>query len=162
MILGSDNSAQMATWYNPNGILELCTVVAGSRLPAAAQVDSALAEKMVAVDTPVIEVSSTRIRRRLSQGLPIRCMVPRRSRVTSRRKVCTDGDEEVSHSSGMRPHRERYDAYELRNLSQVGAPLLARYDLEAAAASMKKTIWSADAPTCGAILKYCRSRRKAR
>ncbi len=34
---------------------------------------------------------------------------------------------------------ERYDAYQLQNLSQVGAPLLARYDLEAVGASMKKT-----------------------
>ena len=33
---------------------------------------------------------------------------------------------------------ERYDAYELQNLSREGAPLLARYDLEAAAASMKR------------------------
>lgn len=33
---------------------------------------------------------------------------------------------------------EHYDAFELQNLSKDGAPLLARYDLEAAAAAVKK------------------------
>ncbi len=76
LILGSDNAAQMSTWYKPNGILELCTVVAGSRPTTSVQVDSALAQRMVAINSPVIEVSSTQIRRRLSQGLSIRYMVP--------------------------------------------------------------------------------------
>ena len=33
---------------------------------------------------------------------------------------------------------KRYDADTLQNLSEVGAPLLARYDLEAAGGSMKR------------------------
>ncbi len=76
LILGSDNSAQMATWYNPAGILELCTVVAGSRSSATAQVDPALGRRMVSIDTPVIDLSSTQIRRRRALGLSVRAMVP--------------------------------------------------------------------------------------
>ena len=76
LILGADNCAQMATWYNPAGILDLCTVVAGSRHTGAAQADTALGKRMVPVDTPVIDLSSTRIRKRLSLGLSVRCMVP--------------------------------------------------------------------------------------
>ena len=34
---------------------------------------------------------------------------------------------------------ERYDARALHNLSATGAPLLARYDLERVAASLKKS-----------------------
>ena len=33
LIIGSDNVAQMSTWHDPFGIMDLCTVVAGKRLP---------------------------------------------------------------------------------------------------------------------------------
>ena len=31
LIIGEDNIAQLSTWHDPQGILDLCTVVAGSR-----------------------------------------------------------------------------------------------------------------------------------
>ena len=72
LIIGADNVAQLHTWHRPEGILDLCTIVAGSRLTAAAGLDTVLAERMVVVDTPVVQFSSTEIRRRLAQGKPIR------------------------------------------------------------------------------------------
>ncbi len=76
LIIGADNVAQMATWYDPAGILALCTVVAGSRLAAEAHVDPNLAQHMRFIDTPLIELSSTQIRQRLHDGLPVRAMIP--------------------------------------------------------------------------------------
>ena len=34
--IGADNAALMDTWYDPHGIFDLCTVVAGSRTGAGA------------------------------------------------------------------------------------------------------------------------------
>ena len=76
LIIGADNVAQMSTWHDPVGILDLCTVVAGSRLVAEDRVDPALAARMLFIDTPLIELSSTLIRQRLHDGLPVRAMIP--------------------------------------------------------------------------------------
>lgn len=76
LIIGADNVAQMSTWQDPVGILDLCTVVAGSRLVAEDRVDPALAARMLFIDTPLIELSSTLIRQRLHDGLPVRAMIP--------------------------------------------------------------------------------------
>lgn len=76
LIIGADNVADMSTWHDPEGILELCTVVAGSRSSATATADPELVSKMVLVDTPLIDISSTHIRERLQHGLSIRWLVP--------------------------------------------------------------------------------------
>jgi nicotinate-nucleotide adenylyltransferase len=76
LIIGADNVAQMSTWHDPEGILDLCTVVAGTRLAAEAHVDPALVSRMRFIDTPLIELSSTQIRQRLHDSLPVRAMVP--------------------------------------------------------------------------------------
>ncbi len=76
LIIGADNVAQMATWHDPEGILDLCTVVAGTRLAAAAEVDPVLTQRMHYIETPIIEISSTQIRQRLYQQRPVRAMVP--------------------------------------------------------------------------------------
>jgi nicotinate-nucleotide adenylyltransferase len=76
LIIGADNVAQMATWHDPEGILDLCTVVAGTRLADDAQVDPALAKRLHYIETPLIELSSTQIRQRLYQQQPVRAMVP--------------------------------------------------------------------------------------
>ena len=78
LIVGADNVADMATWHDPAGILELCTVVAGSRVTGDRAADPDLAEQMLFVETPVVEVSSTDIRRRLRDGLSVRWLVPDR------------------------------------------------------------------------------------
>lgn len=78
LIIGADNISQLATWYEPQGILTLCTVVAGSRITGEALGTDELAGKVLVVETPVIQVSSTQIRSRLEQGLPVRHLVPER------------------------------------------------------------------------------------
>jgi nicotinate-nucleotide adenylyltransferase len=76
-IIGSDNVAPMHTWYRPHEILALCTVVAGARTTREQhQGDPTLAARIVQLETPLIELSSTQIRRRVQEGRPIRYMVP--------------------------------------------------------------------------------------
>jgi nicotinate-nucleotide adenylyltransferase len=76
MIIGDDNVAQLPSWYDPHGILALCTVVAGSRMAADPGRDNPLASQVRSLDTPVYEVSSTTIRHRLRHGQTVRYLVP--------------------------------------------------------------------------------------
>ena len=76
LLLGADNVAELDTWYDPEGIFELCNVVAGSRAGPGPPWDSPLAGRVTLVDTPVIDISSTAIRERVRAGLPIRWLVP--------------------------------------------------------------------------------------
>ncbi|MEW6754839.1 MAG: nicotinate-nucleotide adenylyltransferase [Candidatus Latescibacterota bacterium] len=79
LIIGADNVAQLPTWHDPEAILELCTVVAGSRAtPGPHGVDPALAERVMIVPTRQIDVSSTEIRERLAAGRPVSYLVPER------------------------------------------------------------------------------------
>ena len=75
-IIGADNAAQMNSWYDPNGILDLCTVVAGSRSTNTTGGDPRLIDRLLFIETPLFDVSSTQIRKRLADGLSIRAMVP--------------------------------------------------------------------------------------
>ena len=63
-------------WHDPEGILELATVVAGTRVEAEALPAGAFSDRVERVDTPVFDISSTEIRRRVRAGLPVRCLVP--------------------------------------------------------------------------------------
>ena len=76
LIIGEDNVVDLSSWHDPPGILEQCTVVAGSRITKDRQADPELASRMLFIDTPVVEISSTDVRERLQQCRPIRCMVP--------------------------------------------------------------------------------------
>jgi len=86
LIIGEDNVAQLSTWHNPLGILGLCTVVAGSRITADLDADSELVKRIVTVDTPLFQISSTDIRRRLAQGRPVRYLVPEKVEAYIREK----------------------------------------------------------------------------
>ena len=77
LLIGADNVSDISTWHDPEGILELCTVVAGSRTMATATPpDPELVSRIVFVETPAIDISSTRIRQRLRDGLPVRWLIP--------------------------------------------------------------------------------------
>lgn len=76
LVIGEDNVAQLPTWHDPRTILELCTVVAGTRASAGLAGDAELARQVILLDTPVFEVSSTEVRRRLAAGKPVRYLVP--------------------------------------------------------------------------------------
>ena len=75
-IIGADNAGQMNSWYDPDGILDLCTVVAGSRSTNTSGGDPRLVDRLLFIETPLFDVSSTQIRKRLADGLSIRAMVP--------------------------------------------------------------------------------------
>lgn len=76
LLIGADNVPLMDTWYDPEGIFELCTVVAGARSGASAGGDPGLMQRVWRVETPLFEFSSTQIRDRQRRGMPIRYLVP--------------------------------------------------------------------------------------
>ena len=76
LLLGADNVVELDTWYDPEGIFELCTVVAGSRTGPPPSSDSRLALRVTRIDTPGIDISSTGIRERVRAGRTIRWLVP--------------------------------------------------------------------------------------
>jgi nicotinate-nucleotide adenylyltransferase len=82
LILGGDQAASLASWHEPDKVLERATVavfervswgrnaimIKIGRLPGA--------ERVRYLDMPLIQVSSSAIRRRVREGLPIRYLVP--------------------------------------------------------------------------------------
>jgi nicotinate-nucleotide adenylyltransferase len=84
LILGGDQAAALGSWHEPEKVLELATVavferfswgrnaigIKIGRLPGARHVRY--------LDMPLLQVSSSAIRRRVRDGLPIRYLVPDR------------------------------------------------------------------------------------
>ena len=104
LIIGADNIPQMATWHRPQGILEQCTVVAGSRITGEWNADPELVERMLFVDTPLIQLSSTQIRQRLEQDRSIRYMVPEPVETYIREKGLYQKKEPSPDPPGVLPH----------------------------------------------------------
>ena len=76
LIIGADNISDLSTWHDPEGILALATVVSGSRDEQALPQDAKFGSRILRVQTPAYDISSTDIRQRLLQGLPVRYLVP--------------------------------------------------------------------------------------
>ncbi len=77
LIIGTDNTHDLSNWHDPESILGLCTVVAGSRtLDSGDPGPDTIGAQVHVVDTPVIDISSTQIRRRIRAGLPVHSMMP--------------------------------------------------------------------------------------
>ena len=76
LIIGADNIADLSSWYDPEGVLELATVVSGTRAEAAGTGSDRFAHRIQRLPTPAYDISSTDIRQRLQLGLPIRYLVP--------------------------------------------------------------------------------------
>ena len=82
VILGGDQAAALASWHEPELVLERATVavferqswgrnaivIKIGRLPGA--------ERVRYLDMPLIQVSSSAIRRRVREGMPLRYLVP--------------------------------------------------------------------------------------
>lgn len=82
LILGGDQAAALASWHEPEQVLERATVavfermswgrnaivIKIGRLPGA--------QRVRYLDMPLIQVSSSAIRRRVREGVPIRYLVP--------------------------------------------------------------------------------------
>ena len=81
-ILGIDSLRGFHRWKEPEAILELCTLVTAPRSgyqdvdrDQASQV-SIPPEKLIALECPGVDISSTEIRRRVALGLSVRYWVP--------------------------------------------------------------------------------------
>jgi nicotinate-nucleotide adenylyltransferase len=82
LILGGDQAAALPSWHEPETVLSLATVavversnwsrsaigITIGRLPGA--------ERIRYLDMPIIQISSSAIRRRVAEGKPIRYLVP--------------------------------------------------------------------------------------
>ncbi len=80
-ILGRDTLAELPSWKEPEKLIQLCKLVVAPRLGAKdlqhleAEIPGLL-DKVIQLDMPVIGISSSGIRQRIAQGLPIRYLVP--------------------------------------------------------------------------------------
>lgn len=83
LILGIDALNEVHRWHKPCDVLDLATIVGVTR-PGAGTVDRAAldsiregaSDEVVIVDGPRIDVSAADIRRRMSEGLSVRGIIP--------------------------------------------------------------------------------------
>ena len=79
LIVGQDNLAELAQWRDVDRLPELAEIVLVSRGAEGVghdEDDSAFGGRFTRVRVPVLEISSTAIRRRVAEGLSIRYWVP--------------------------------------------------------------------------------------
>jgi len=83
-IIGADSVAELASWHRVREIMQVCTFVAATRPGFALTVDKVietfgdLGEKRILwVDTPEVDISSTEIRERVKKGHSIKELVPK-------------------------------------------------------------------------------------
>jgi len=80
-ILGRDTLAELPLWKEPKKVVQLCRLVVAPRLGSKdlkhleTEIPGLL-DKVIQLDMPVIGISSSGIRQRIAQGLPIRYLVP--------------------------------------------------------------------------------------
>jgi nicotinate-nucleotide adenylyltransferase len=79
-ILGRDTLAELPLWKEPQKLVQLCRLVVAPRLGSKdlKHLETAIPElldKVIQLDMPVIGISSSEIRQRIAQGLPIRYLV---------------------------------------------------------------------------------------
>ena len=80
-LMGSDSLLQFASWREPEVILELASLAVAlrpgdDREAVAAAVRRWGPERVRLLDMPPLGISSTDVRRRVREGLPIRYLVP--------------------------------------------------------------------------------------
>jgi nicotinate-nucleotide adenylyltransferase len=82
LILGGDQAATLSSWHEPEEVLELATVAVVERLSWSKQAIGIKAGRLRGgrairyLDMPIIQISSSSIRRRAGEGKPIRYLVP--------------------------------------------------------------------------------------
>lgn len=84
LLLGADQAAELRSWRDPEGILRLAEVAVVERADLGPEAvrgrleGLAGAERLEFFSMPRIDVSSTLVRRRVADGLPVRYLVPER------------------------------------------------------------------------------------
>jgi len=82
LILGGDQAASLPSWHEPESVLALAEVAVVERVSWSRQ---AVAERLAGlpggdrlkfVDMPLLEISSSDVRRRVAEGRPVRYLVP--------------------------------------------------------------------------------------
>jgi nicotinate-nucleotide adenylyltransferase len=82
LILGGDQAAALPNWHEPEAVLSLATVAVAERTNWSRNAIGIKvgrlrgAERIRYLDMPLMQVSSSAIRRRVAEGLPIRYLVP--------------------------------------------------------------------------------------
>lgn len=82
LILGADALADLPRWHETPRVLTLARIVVVSRpgtdidLPALSQMFPALPERLITIEGPRLDISSTDLRQRVAQGRPIRYQTP--------------------------------------------------------------------------------------
>lgn len=77
LVLGADSLLEIDTWYASDRVFDLATVVTVPRPGnTLTEMDLRWRDRVVAIHLPEIDISSTDIRRRAAQGLPITHLVP--------------------------------------------------------------------------------------
>jgi nicotinate-nucleotide adenylyltransferase len=78
-VVGADSILEIFTWRHPERLLESGSLVVAPRPGCElSQIDPRVAEKVTILKTPLIEISSSDIRQRISLGRSIRYLVPDR------------------------------------------------------------------------------------
>ena len=81
LLLGSDSLEEFPTWREPQTILKLATLAVVQRpsaraTPATPTLPGGFRGRVIGVGNPLLDVSSTMVRRRARAGLSIRYLVP--------------------------------------------------------------------------------------
>ncbi len=84
LILGRDSFTDLPLWKDAERLVKMCRLVVvprvGTNLPELSEVASSIKglakENVVTLDSPIIGISSSGIRERVSKGLPIDYLVP--------------------------------------------------------------------------------------
>ncbi len=82
-IMGQDNLAELPRWREPERLVRMCRLVVvprpGHFLPDLKALETSvpgLHKSLIQLDAPQVDISASLIRERVSQGLPIRHLVP--------------------------------------------------------------------------------------
>jgi len=81
-LMGGDSLAEFTTWRDPGGILRQARLGVMQRpgsetdLCGLEETLPGISERLIWLDAPHLEISGTDLRRRVSEGLPIRYLVP--------------------------------------------------------------------------------------
>ncbi len=75
-LMGEDNLSELERWKNPQRIMELAILVVYNRAGRPAALKNWPQNRIILLDSPYIEISSSHIRHRIKSGLPVQSLVP--------------------------------------------------------------------------------------